>query len=255
MCEPLLLAGRRGNTANPRPEQIENRMKMVVSLFLLIGASSPALADLTAKYAKPGTAFMMTVEIASNGDLRGDAGQPGQSFLTRDGHDYFLKATPTGTAVMRIEDMGTVIAEQMAKLDPQLRAQMQRYAPVIKLVEKGTMMINGRIGAAYFMQADNGTLAPTPWVVISKDPALASLGSAMAHQFAMSFATMPATAGTARSANMLAVLMTGTPISFAGVELQSVDLAPIPTSHFDLPAKPKSLDEVRQLMTSAPPKP
>lgn len=230
-------------------------MKVLVSLFLIIGVSSPALADITAKYAKPGTAFMMTVEIASNGDVRGDAGQPGQSFLTREGHGYFLKATPTGTAVMRVEDMGAVMAEQMAKLDPQFRTQMQQHAPVIKLIEKGTMTINGRTGAAYFMQADNGTLSPMPWAVISKDPAFAALGSAMAHQFEMSMATMSASMGTAPFVNMLTVLKTGAPILFAGAELQSVDLTPIPAAHFELPAKPESLDKVRQLMTPAPPKP
>jgi hypothetical protein len=226
-------------------------MKTLALLSLLVGLSSPAFADLTAKYAKPGTGFSMTVEIASNGDVRGDAGQPGQSFLTLNGHGYFLKSTPTGTAVMRIEDMGIVMAEQMAKLNPEFRAQMQQHAPVIKLVEKGTMTINGRTGVAYFMQADNGALSSMPLAVISKDPALAALGTAMAHQFEMSMTTMSATMGTTPFANMLAILKMGTPISFAGAELQSVDLEPIPTSHFDLPAKPASLDEVRQLMAPA----
>lgn len=229
-------------------------MKMLASCVLLFGISSPALADLTAKYAKPGTSFVMTVEIASNGDTRGDAGQPGVSFITRDGHGYFLKATPAGTAVMRVEDMGTVMSEQMAKLDPQFRAEMQQHVPVIKLVEKGAMTINGRTGTAYFMQADNGSLSPTPWAVISKDPALAPLGSVMARQFEMSMATMSATMGTAPFANMLAVLKTGAPISFAGADLQSVDGSPIPSSHFELPEKPESLDRVRQLMSPTPPK-
>ncbi len=230
-------------------------MKLLVSFLLLIGASSPALADLTAKYAKPGTGFMMTVEIGSNGNVRGDAGKLGQAFLTRDGHGYFLKVTPTGTAVMRIEDMGAVMAEQMAKLDPQFRAEMQQHAPAIKLVEKGTMTINGRTGAAYFMQAADGTLSPTPWAVISKDPSLAELGSAMAHQFEMSMATMSASMGTAPFANMLTVLKMGAPISFAGAELKSVDPSPIPAAHFELPAKPESLDRVLQLMSPASPKP
>jgi hypothetical protein len=231
-----------------------NHMKMLASCFLLVGVASPALADLRAKYAKPGTSFVMTVEIASNGDMRGDAGQPGASFVTRDGHGYYLKTTPAGTAVMRVEDMGAVMSEQMAKLDPKFRAEMQQHAPVVKLVEKGTMTINGRSGTAYFMQADNGSLSSTPWAVISKDPELSPLGSVMARQFEMSMATMSATMGTAPFANMLAVLKTGAPISFAGADLQSVDSSPIPASHFELPAKPESLDRVRQLMSPPPPK-
>jgi hypothetical protein len=230
-----------------------DHMKMLASCFLLVGVASPALADLTAKYAKPGTSFAMTVEIASNGNMRGDAGQPGMSFITRDGHGYFLKSTPAGTDVMRVEDMGEVMSEQMAKLDPQFRAEMQQHAPVIKLVDKGTMTINGRTGTAYFMQAENGSLTPAPWAVISKDPALAPLGSAMIHQFEMSMATMSATTGTAPFANMLAVLKTGAPISFAGADLQSVDASPIPASRFELPRKPESLDRVRQLMSPTPP--
>jgi len=229
-------------------------MKLLASLLLAIGITSPAVADLTAKYAKPGTAFVMTVEIAANGDLRGDVGQPGQSFVTRGGHGFFLRATPTGTVVMRVEDIGTVMAEQMAKLDPQFRTRM-RNAPVLKLAAKGELTINGRTGTAYYMQGADGTLSQAPWAVISKDPALAELGTAMVRQFEMSIAAMSGTMGPEPFADMLAVLKTGTPILFVGAELQSVDPSPIPAARFELPAQSETLDGVRKLMAPPTPKP
>lgn len=231
-------------------------MNLRMALLLLVASPAPALADLTAKYVVPKAGFTMTVEIATNGDIHGDVGRPGQSFITRAGHGYFIQSGPTGPAVMRVEDMGTVMAEQTRKLDPKFREEMQQHAPTIKLVQKGTMTINGRTGAAFFMQAPNGSLSPMPWAVISSDPALAPLGAAMVRQFEMSLTTMSSTMGTRPFANMLAVLRTGAPIFFTGAELASISTAPIPSSRFELPAKPATLDEVRAVMShQAPSKP
>lgn len=231
-------------------------MNLARALPLLIVAALPtvALADMTAIYAAPKAPFKMTVEVATNGDVRGDVGKPGQSYITRDGHGYFLKAGPKGMKVMRIEDMGTVMAEQMSKLDPNFRAQMGQ-APVLKLVPRGSVTIGGRTGTAYFMQAQDGSLSPFPWAVISADPKLAPLDAAMEHQFEMSMTTMSSTMGTAPFANMLAVLKTGTPILFAGAELQSVSFDPVPSSHFELPAKPETIEGVRAIMMPPPAKP
>lgn len=219
----------------------------VLSILIATALPTAAMADMTAIYAAPKAAFKMTVEVATNGDVRGDVGRPGQSYITRDGHGYFLKAGPNGMEVMRIEDMGTVMAEQMAKLAPNFRSQIGQ-APVLKLVAKGSVTISQRTGTAYFMTAQDGSLSPFPWAVISTDPKLAPLGAAMAHQFEMSMTTMSSTMGTAPFANMLAVLKTGTPILFAGAELQSVSFDPVPSSHFELPATPETLDSVRSIM-------
>jgi hypothetical protein len=55
--------------------------------------------------------------------------------------------------------------------------------------------------------------------------------------------------GHAPTSNMDQVLRCGTPISFAGAELQSVGFDPIAKEEFVLPAQPAAIDEVRKRMT------
>ena len=71
----------------------------------------------------------------------------------------------------------------------------------------------------------------------------------------MSMTMMAQSMGTAAAKPMQDVLKTGAPIVFTGAELQTVSYDPIPASHFDLPAKPASLDEVRKQMTPVATKP
>ena len=55
-------------------------------ICLLFSLAGPALADTTAVYERVPSNFKMTVEIATNGDVRGDiGGKPGAYFLTRNG--------------------------------------------------------------------------------------------------------------------------------------------------------------------------
>ncbi len=228
------------------------RQAMFVLLAFLMPA--PALADLTVTYGAPRAAFTMTIEIAANGDLRGDVGRPGTYFITRAGHGYFITDSPSGPLVMRVEDMATVMAEQMGKLDPHFREEMEG-APALDLVEKGTVVINGRTGSAWYLKLQDGQLSPKPWVVISHDPELAPLGRAMAVQFDMSTAMMGGIMGTGPFKVMQDIFKTGAPISFADSEVKTVSNAPIPSGHFELPAQPAALDAVRKHMTPATPKP
>jgi len=209
---------------------------------------APALADLTAVYGKPGTNFEMKVEIASNGNVHGDMpGQAGNSIFTLGGEGYFVEPGPSGPIVMRVEDMATVLGEQIAKLGPQFRPSLD-HTPTRQFVHKGTATVNGRTGAAFFAQSRDGRLSPRPWVVISDDPALTPLARAMAGQFDMSMRMMAKSIGDAAVKPMQEILKTGAPIVFTGAELQTVTFDPIPVSHFELPAKPASLENVRKQM-------
>ena len=220
-------------------------MQLRLWFVLLASAPTSAMADITAKFDAGGVApHTITFEISSDGSWRGDADRPGQFFMLSNGEGYFVRADRAGITVMRMEDIRVVTSEQMAKLDPHLRAAVQNPHPP-KFVEKGTMTVNGRTGTAYYMQDDTGSLSARPVLVMSSDPALAPLGVAMEGQFEMAAEIMSPT-GTAPFADMLAILKKGTPILGIAGELQSVDFGPIPASHFELPAKPKTLDWVRQ---------
>jgi len=217
-------------------------------LFLL-AALAPASADLTASYAVPESRFTMRVEIASNGDLRCQDG-PSSYLIRRGGHDYLVSVRASQPIVMRAEDMAIVMAEQVTALDPHRRAEIDEMY-TFDLVEKGTATINGYTGTAWYPPPIEDQPEQTPWVVISHDPALAPLGKAVAAQYDMSMMLMARAMGTIAFKRLEDVFRTGAPIAFTGFVLQTVSFAPIPTSHFDLPAPPETLDGVRAEMNRA----
>ncbi|MDH7974375.1 hypothetical protein QH494_19470 [Sphingomonas sp. AR_OL41] len=230
-------------------------MPFTIRLFALWLAAlgSPVFADTTANYVGPNAAITMKVEIASNGDVRGATSNPNSYFITRDGQGYMIQASFNGPAVMRVQDMATVMAEQMKKMMPNMPAGAGKDAPAFDLVKGGTVTIRGRQGTAYYMgKSANGALIGPPIVVISNDPALAPIGAAMQRQFDMSLAMMGHIFGAANPfKSMQEILKSGTPLVFTGMELDTVNNEPIPTSRFDLPAQPLTLDGVRKNMGAA----
>ena len=225
-------------------------MKAVRYAILLVmsASGSPAFADLTATYAAPNRALTMKIEIASNGDIRGTTSSPNSYFITRGGHGYMVQASFNGPVVMRMEDISIVMADQLKRLMPNMPAGAGDQAPSFDLAKGGVVSIRGRKGIAYYM-GKAVTHAPNeqPVVVISSDPTLVPLGTAMQHQFAMSVQAMGQMFGKANPfAQMQAVLKEGAPIVFTGMELDTVSSDPIPSSEFELPASPLSIDGVRK---------
>lgn len=230
------------------------------AIWVLLAAlvPAPALADLTATYVAPHAIFTMTIEIASNGDLRGDVGIPGNYFITRAGHGYFISDGPSGPIVMRVEDIATVVSEELAKRDDHFPDEATTaHDPKPEFVEKGTVVINGRTGSAWYLKLENGQFSTKPWAVVSHDPILAPLGRAMAMQFDMSAAMMGKMMGGATGSGdaMEEILKTGAPLSFAGAELKTVSTTSISPARFELPAEPATLDIIRKTMIRATPKP
>lgn len=219
-------------------------MRLFLTLLLAL-APSCALADMTATYGSPGSDFTMKVEIAANGDVRGDVvGRPDIYFITRGGQGYFIQADPSGPLVTRVDDMGAAMGEQMAKMAPGFRDGVKQLT--LNMVEKGEATVNGRKGAAYYLRlTPDGALSPQPWAVISHDPALAPLGEAMARQFDMSMSMGSPMMPTETFDEVRAVLHTGTAISFGPAQLQAISLAPIPASEFELPGPLESMDHLR----------
>jgi hypothetical protein len=221
-------------------------MKFVVgSLALFVVAfSTPAFADITANYVGATSADTMKIEIASNGDVRGDISNQNSYFITRDGHGYVVEASANGPVVMRVEDIVAVMAEQTKKL-PEMPADVDKIMPAFALVKGEQVTIRGRQGIAYYMGSRSSTDRPT--LVISGDPALAPLQIALDRQYDMSIEMMGHLLGTANPfSSMEDVLKTGAPLVFIGMELDTINDDPIPAARFALPAAPVSLDEVRK---------
>lgn len=220
------------------------RMMLAAALLVLPVA---AHADMTASYGVAnGTTPFMTLEIAGNGDIHGAMMNGNITFIVQGDHGFTILKTPEGPVVERVEDVATVMGEQLAKMDPALRDKIGQHAGEISLAQNGTQTVNGRTGDAYFMKLPNGTMSGEPWAVISHDPKLAPLGKAMADQFAMSMKLMGPVIPLLAFQQMLDVLHKGTPIMMTGMQLLSVSDAPVAPSEFVLPGPPQTLDQVRQ---------
>jgi hypothetical protein len=203
---------------------------------------------MTANYVGPNKALTMKIEIAANGDLRATTSNPNSYFIVHGGQGYMVQATFNGPAVMRMEDISTVMAEQFKRLMPNKLPQNENQFPSFDLSKGGTVIVRGRKGTAYYMGENiNHPSTEKPVIVISHDPALAPLATAMQHQFEMSLEGMGQLFGKSNPfAAMQAVLKTGAPLVFTGMELDTVNTDAIPASEFALPASPLSIDAVRK---------
>lgn len=236
-------------------------------LPILALAPSVALADVTAVYGSPDKSFTMKLEVAGNGDVRGDvkghSSTPGlvvsggtgpeasMSLIRRGDQTYFIRPDPNGPIVTRVDDLVTVMVERSQQMRKQVPgfAEAMAQAPGLRFhfVPKGQVAVNGRFGTAYYMQLPGGGgLSPQPWAVVSDDPSLAPLKQAMAVQFEMSIKMMDRAGFGGPLKELSAVFGKGAPISYAGVELQSVSFAPIPASEFELRAAPETLEQTRE---------
>jgi hypothetical protein len=221
-------------------------MRLLVRLLALfsVAIGTSASADITANYVGQ-DAVTMKIEIASNGDVRGDISDQHSYFITHDGQGYMVQTGSGAPVVMRVDDIATVMAEQTQKLAPNIPADVDRIMPAFGLVKGDGIKIRGRQGIAYYM----GSRAPAdhPFIVISTDPALKPLAIAMKRQFDMSVAMMGHLLGKANPFQSTEdILATGAPLIFIGMELDTINSEPIPAAHFALPAKPLSLEGVRK---------
>ncbi len=240
---------------------------MIVRTLIALGLAvfaNPALADTTAVYAvgHGDFAMTMTVEIADNGDVRSQMSGPmiekmpkGVAIysISRGGEDFMINETPEGVSVFRMSDAMTVMREGWAKAREQTGAPNDEAdAPDLALVARGEQTVNGRTGTAYYLRSEKKKGAPV--LVISRDPALAQLGRTMARQFGRSIIGMQAMGVSAKpDESMLKALNEGAPLIFAGMaKLQTVRHDPVPAARFVLPAEPRTLDEVRNLMSRKP---
>lgn len=220
----------------------------MVRLFAFVTAllaSVPALADTTALYKAPQGA-QMSVEIASNGNMRATVGSGGTYMLTAQGEDYMVFYTENGAVVARMSDVGAVMLDHIQKTMPEmLKAPESDDPSPFKYIKGGQMTVGGRAGTVWYQQFGED-LSSMPKIVMSADPDLAELGQAIACQAEASMKLMGAMFGGRNPmGGMLDVLKTGAPLLWNGMELAQVTHTTIAAERFALPATPETREQVR----------
>ena len=229
----------------------------------LLLAGSAASADTTAVYKAKSKTIQagMTVEIANDGSTRYQMSMGRTYGLVLRCVDYFVELGAKGPIVARADDLMTAQKEAMAAFMPPFQHHDMSAGP--QLVPIGNVTINGRTGRGFGYRPEKKDATVSPVVVVSDDPELAQLGKLMANQLAKSIAMLSGMVGSTPGMfkQMQSILQTGAPLSFAGMELQSVNHAPIDPKRFNLPAQPETLDQIRERMkplapppTASPPK-
>ena len=226
-------------------------MRIWPFLALATAVAAPAHAQLSATYVSKagGTEMNVKMEIAANGDIRADMNVPGLYLIKREGRTYFVMPDKAGPVVADLADMGAVVQEQkqMHGMSADLCAGLVKSAPSPRLVSRGTVTIAGRTGEAYGQEGRSNSGAD---VVISRDPALAPLGAAMAAQFRSSLALLgECAASVPLFVQMQGLLDSGAPLEFGPIRLDTVRTGPIDPARFVLPAAPATREQVRALMT------
>jgi len=222
-------------------------MKIACVVAVLALSAGQALADTTVVYEAQNGAFKMTIEIAANGDVRGDVkAKPGSYFITRNGEGFVVQSTSAGVVVDRIADLSQAMAKVASENMPDLKAAGSAFSrdgsPMRFFAQGGTVSVNGRSGTAYFWKSTKAAANQPPVAVISLDPTLAPVGQAMARQFEMSEKLSSAIFGGVLppEAELDEILKSGAPLAFAGAQLTSISNAPIAPSRFELPGPPES---------------
>jgi len=221
---------------------------VAISLALTVTCDR-AEADTTLRYASSADSNeTLTIEAASDGRLRVEDGR-GQMVLTRDGVTYITAFLPSRERiVVRLDDYMAVGAELRSRLLESgvlQRDDSTRYAPR----PEGARTIGSWQGIVYSI---GPVEAPgmTRELVISGDPALADVQRVAA-------AGLEAFERPSRAVLLYPdavvrwtseTLARGMPISYEGMNLQSVSREPVPAERFEPPQPILSRDQLRSQM-------
>lgn len=241
------------------------------------GLSSPAWADVTARYAGAGKyAATMSVAVGDGGQVRAEAGPPNNAsqrvvLIRREGVDYVSGADAEGRFVARTEDLFALVEEMIRTSIPQsARTAIRTAADIrVEIAPGGMETIAGREGRVYRItpiapptprpaaqggQERQGAEMPQMQpleIVISEDPELAPVGREMARLFESGSGLVDAVMGTrpAVAGQIRELLARGTLIRLAdALRLRSVSSDAIPDSAFALPGPVLTRAELRERM-------
>jgi hypothetical protein len=203
------------------------RYPSLLGVALLALAPTRAGADMTATYRHSGAvgiAGTLTIEVASNGDVRAGNDESGY-YLWTHGQGYEVRPGPGGPTVVRTADT----AAARAGVRPASEI-MHPWLPV------DTVTINGRKGTCYFISGTRHNPGAMP-LVISRDPSLAMLAAGHRRLVAMQESSFPGTNNQERVSFREAIAQ-GAPIDLLGSQLVSISTAAIPSMRFRVPAEP-----------------
>jgi hypothetical protein len=219
-------------------------------IALALVAAAPGPSDVSATYRVPGieTQLGARVDVARDGKSRVDLGP--LSFISRDGHVYFVLQSPEKTLVADVADVQAVTREAYAQGGGNVCAGFAQLKTDVTMVQRGTASVGVRSGDAWFKQAAGGGRADKPEVIISHDPALAPIGRALAEQYRFSMSLLPdCPYFKTLNAPMQTALDTGAPLAFSGMELTELREGAVDAQRFELPAPPVPLDALRKMQT------
>ena len=243
---------------------MKNRWLFALVSLLACGlTAAPAAADISARYelqdSQPSFDMTMTLEIDAGGNERIQMTQQAGYMLVLNEVTYLVARGPTGVYVARLDDLVTVMGEAAKRMGfadalANMPKSDQEKPPV--LASMGSKLINGRAGTAYGI-SDKRARPVFALFVISSDPKLAPLGAAFVKSFAQSSSyanKMFPGLGTLTQmfGPNIEVLGKGAPLSMLSMNLTDVSFAEIDDSRFTLPAKPLTIDEIRQQYENFP---
>ncbi len=226
-----------------------SRIAFAAMSLALTVACDRAAADTTLRYASPDNpGETLTIESGSDGRLRVEDGR-GQMVLTRDGVTYLTAFLPSRErVVVRLDDymaVGAELRNRLLESGVLERDDSTRYAPRPEGARtigswQGTLHSIGPVEAPGMIRE----------IVISTDPALADVqriavtGIETFERPSRAVLIYP-DAVTRWTSETLA---RGMPISYEGMNLQSVSREPVPAERFEPPQPILSRDQLRSQM-------
>lgn len=223
-------------------------MRFIAALALLL-APITAQAGQRATYSDNGTQPLVIL-VADNGDARVNGPDPEQYGLLRGGQFYLVARKEEQWTVARTEDVAAAFAKVMPAIFGDLAgaaAKPARAAPRIE--EAGRRTHLGHDGRLYRVRfAGLEEAGEESELLMSADPALKPVGAAL-EQFTLAMTMLMGSfigpAVEEAMAETRTIFALGTPLDMEGsYKLVSLEPADIPHEAMELPAKPKTVEQI-----------
>lgn len=219
-------------------------VRILLMLLALMAAPTPALADITATYHNQEFGGSFTIRVADNGDARLQFSHQEWWMQIVGGEAYAVHPRAGGTPrVSSFANLERLLTELRQGVPP---APAQEHS---SLVRQGELTIAGYRGIAYYrnLPPPPAGFTPPPALVVSRDPALATLGPVLLRRIEFAVATNRLTGMTIPPAfaGIRDLIGDGAALSFIGFDLVSIDRSPIDPALLRLPAPAVTLEELR----------
>ena len=181
----------------------------------------------------------MVIRVNDRGDSRLISGNQ-MVVLTVNGDTYVIMGDLNGVFAVRQTDMMAAFTDLVATgFSDHAHDGTDADAPSqsYEIAETGTETVGGREGTVLAVHREGQESDIADRYVISRDPDLAPIGTALARQFSGSVEALQGITGVGDfSAHISDIFSRGTIIRMGNLfRLESVDMSPVPPSEFALP--------------------